>query len=45
MDGAYLALGCFDGSVSIRDKAAAEKIRIDAGASPVWCLAWNPSVR
>eukprot|EP00955_Chlamydomonas_euryale_P115585 366362-Chlamydomonas_euryale.AAC.11 len=44
MDGNYLALGCFDGSVSIRDKAGAEKLRIDTGPSPVWSVCWNPAV-
>lgn len=42
-DGNYLALGCFDGSVSIRDKAGGEKLRIDAGTSPVWSICWNPT--
>lgn len=43
-DGNYLALGCFDGSVSIRDKAGAEKLKIDASTSPVWSICWNPAV-
>eukprot|EP00798_Chlamydomonas_sp_ICE-L_P028208 gene28208-31309_t len=42
VDGNFLAMGSFDGSVSIRDKAGSEKSRIESGASPVWCLAWNP---
>ena len=44
-DGNYLALGCFDGSVSIRDKAGAEKLKIEASTSPVWSICWNPVVR
>ena len=44
-DGSYLALGCFDGSVSIRDKAGAEKLKIEASTSPVWSICWNPAVR
>jgi WD40 repeat protein len=41
-DGQYLALGQYDGSVSIRDKAGGEKVLI-ARDGPVWTLAWNPS--
>ena len=37
-------MGCFDGSVIIRDKAGTEKTRIETGESPVWALCWNPSV-
>ena len=44
-DGAFLALGCFDGSIGIRDKGGAEKIKIDAATAPVWTLSWNPTVR
>lgn len=44
-DGTFLALGCFDGSISIRDKGGAEKHRMEAGSSPVWTLNWNPTVR
>lgn len=44
VDGSYIALGMFDGSVSIRDKAATEKMRIETGTSPVWCVSWSPSV-
>jgi intraflagellar transport protein 122 len=29
--------------VSIRDKAGAEKLRIDCGVSPVWSICWNPT--
>lgn len=41
-DGMFLALGCFDGSVSIRDKAGTEKHKIDVGTSPCWSVAWSP---
>lgn len=34
-DGLYLALGMYDGTVSIRDKAGAEKVTIQRSA-PVW---------
>lgn len=44
-DGALLALGCFDGSISVRDKAGGEKLRIEAGTSPIWTVMWNPLVR
>ena len=43
-DGNYLALGCFDGTVSIRDKAGVEKLKIEASSSPVWSICWNPAV-
>mmetsp|Transcript_18911 Transcript_18911/g.49275 ORF Transcript_18911/g.49275 Transcript_18911/m.49275 type:complete len:1222 (+) Transcript_18911:159-3824(+) len=42
-DGHLLAMGCFDGSVIIRDKAGTEKTRIETGTSPVWAVSWNPS--
>ena len=41
-DGQYLALGQFDGHVSIRDKAGKETVLIERTA-PVWTLCWNPS--
>ena len=41
-DGQYIALGHYNGHVSIRDKAGTEKILIEKSAQ-VWCLAWNPS--
>lgn len=44
-DGAYLAMGCYDGSVSVRDKAGAEKTRIEVSGAPVWTLAWHPQER
>ncbi|GFH10763.1 WD_REPEATS_REGION domain-containing protein, partial [Haematococcus lacustris] len=40
-DGALLALGCFDGSISIRDKAGLEKLKVETGDAPVWCLSWT----
>ncbi|MEW5316653.1 MAG: hypothetical protein WDW38_008010 [Sanguina aurantia] len=44
-DGGLLALGCFDGSISVRDKAGGEKLRIEAGTSPIWTVMWNPLSR
>ena len=43
-DGMCLALGCFDGSVSIRDKAGTEQVKVSSGAAPVWSLAWSAQV-
>lgn len=43
-DGANLALGHYDGAVSIRDKAGGERLRLDCGASPVWSLTWSLQV-
>jgi intraflagellar transport protein 122 len=43
-DGMTLGLGLYDGSVSLRDKAGAEKQRFAAGSSPVWSLLWSPGV-
>jgi len=40
-DGQYLALGQFDGCVSVRDKSGGEKVKISRGA-PCWTLAWSP---
>ncbi|XP_020611190.1 intraflagellar transport protein 122 homolog isoform X2 [Orbicella faveolata] len=43
-DGQYLALGLFNGFVSIRNKSGEEKVKIERpGGSPVWTLSWNPS--
>ncbi|XP_064632482.1 intraflagellar transport protein 122 homolog isoform X2 [Lineus longissimus] len=45
-DGQYLALGLFNGVVSIRSKTGEEKVKIErpGGAlSPIWSLEWNPS--
>ena len=41
-DGQYLALGHYNGHVSIRDKAGVEKVLIEKSAQ-VWSLTWNPS--
>jgi intraflagellar transport protein 122 len=41
-DGQFLALGLFNGNISIRDKEGNEKNRIERKA-PIWCLAWNPN--
>jgi len=41
-DGQYLALGQFNGHISIRDKGGSEKVLIERNA-PVWTLCWNPS--
>jgi len=41
-DGQYLALGQFNGHISIRDKSGSEKVLIERTA-PVWSLCWNPS--
>jgi intraflagellar transport protein 122 len=40
-DGLHLALGLFNGHVSIRDKFGTEKADVVRSA-PVWTLAWNP---
>ncbi|XP_033921902.1 intraflagellar transport protein 122 homolog [Melopsittacus undulatus] len=45
-DGQYLALGMFNGIVSIRNKNGEEKVKIEraGGAStPIWSICWNPS--
>ncbi|XP_078340377.1 intraflagellar transport protein 122 homolog isoform X7 [Crassostrea virginica] len=45
-DGQYLALGLYNGLVSIRNKGGEEKVKIErpnATTSPVWSLQWNPS--
>lgn len=43
-DGMLLALGLYDGSVSLRDKAGTEKHKFTASSSAVWSLAWSPGV-
>lgn len=43
-NGMLLALGCVDGSVTIRDRAGVEKHKLDTGSSSVWSLAWSPKV-
>lgn len=45
-DGQYLALGMFNGVVSIRNKNGEEKVKIERSGgslSPVWSISWNPS--
>jgi intraflagellar transport protein 122 len=37
-----MALGHYDGTISVRDKEGTEKVKIERKA-PIWCLAWNPS--
>jgi intraflagellar transport protein 122 len=44
-DGTLLALGLYDGSVSLRDKGGNEQRRFSAAASPAWSIAWSPQVR
>eukprot|EP00002_Diphylleia_rotans_P020026 TRINITY_DN3881_c0_g1_i4.p1 TRINITY_DN3881_c0_g1~~TRINITY_DN3881_c0_g1_i4.p1 ORF type:complete len:1192 (+),score=257.48 TRINITY_DN3881_c0_g1_i4:236-3811(+) len=41
-DGQFIALGLYNGNVSIRDKNGDERVKIERNA-PVWCLSWNPS--
>jgi len=42
-DGQYLAIGLFNGLISIRNKVGDEKVRIERpGGHPVWTLSWNP---
>ncbi|XP_032827224.2 intraflagellar transport protein 122 homolog [Petromyzon marinus] len=43
-DGQYLALGMFNGVVSIRNKNGEEKVKIERpGGHPVWSICWSPS--
>ncbi|XP_050414597.2 intraflagellar transport protein 122 homolog [Patella vulgata] len=45
-DGQYMALGLYNGLVSIRNKSGEEKVKIErpgANMAPVWAIAWNPS--
>eukprot|EP00051_Salpingoeca_urceolata_P027998 m.484376 g.484376 ORF g.484376 m.484376 type:complete len:1206 (+) comp23337_c0_seq1:143-3760(+) len=43
-DGQYLALGLFNGNVSIRNRSGDEKVVIQRpNGGPVWSLQWNPS--
>ncbi|XP_046555893.1 intraflagellar transport protein 122 homolog [Haliotis rubra] len=45
-DGQYLALGLYNGLVSIRNKGGEEKVKIErpgANIAPVFSLSWNPS--
>lgn len=43
-DGLLLAAGCYDGGVSIRDRGGAERVRVAAGVTPAWSVAWSPGV-
>ncbi|XP_064218153.1 intraflagellar transport protein 122 homolog isoform X5 [Aotus nancymaae] len=45
-DGQYLALGLFNGIISIRNKNGEEKVKIErpgGSLSPIWSICWNPS--
>ncbi|XP_071492144.1 intraflagellar transport protein 122 homolog [Diadema antillarum] len=45
-DGQYLALGMYNGCISIRTKNGEEKVKIErpgGGLSPIWSVQWNPS--
>uniref|UniRef100_A0A8C5VP12 Intraflagellar transport protein 122 homolog n=1 Tax=Microcebus murinus TaxID=30608 RepID=A0A8C5VP12_MICMU len=45
-DGQYLALGMFNGIISIRNKNGEEKVKIErpgGSLSPIWSISWNPS--
>ncbi|KAK0064191.1 intraflagellar transport protein 122 [Biomphalaria pfeifferi] len=45
-DGQYLALGLYNGLVSIRNKTGEEKVKIErpqANLAPVWSISWNPN--
>ncbi|XP_022096034.1 intraflagellar transport protein 122 homolog isoform X1 [Acanthaster planci] len=45
-DGQYLALGMYNGCISIRSKNGDEKVKIErpgGGLSPIWSIQWNPS--
>lgn len=42
-DGQFIALGQFNGQVSVRDKSGNEKLRINRGNCPVWTLQWSPT--
>uniref|UniRef100_A0A5F9D4Q2 Intraflagellar transport protein 122 homolog n=1 Tax=Oryctolagus cuniculus TaxID=9986 RepID=A0A5F9D4Q2_RABIT len=45
-DGQYLALGMFNGVISIRNKNGEEKVKIErpgGSLSPIWSICWNPS--
>ncbi|XP_073900563.1 intraflagellar transport protein 122 homolog isoform X7 [Castor canadensis] len=47
-DGQYLALGMFNGVISIRNKNGDEKVKIERPGgtlSPIWSICWNPSSR
>ncbi|SPQ96247.1 unnamed protein product (mitochondrion) [Plasmodiophora brassicae] len=40
-DGLHIALGQYNGHVSIRDRQGNEKARIER-SQPIWCLQWSP---
>uniref|UniRef100_A0A8C0PBV6 Intraflagellar transport protein 122 homolog n=1 Tax=Canis lupus familiaris TaxID=9615 RepID=A0A8C0PBV6_CANLF len=45
-DGQYLALGMFNGIISIRNKNGEEKVKIErpgGSLSPIWSICWSPS--
>ncbi|EDQ88458.1 uncharacterized protein MONBRDRAFT_26180 [Monosiga brevicollis MX1] len=43
-DGEYVALGLFNGNISIRNTKGVEKVNIARpNAGPAWTLQWNPS--
>eukprot|EP01147_Barroeca_monosierra_P010401 gene10401-2532_t len=43
-DGQYVALGYFNGNISIRNQKGEEKVFINRqGTGPVWALQWNPN--
>ncbi|KAG4084721.1 WD40-repeat-containing domain protein [Neocallimastix lanati (nom. inval.)] len=42
-DGQYVALGMYNGHISIRNKLGEEKLRIERSVLPIWALSWNPS--
>nr|KAF6335234.1 intraflagellar transport 122 [Pipistrellus kuhlii] len=45
-DGQYLALGMFNGVISLRNKNGDEKVKIErpgGSLSPIWSICWNPS--
>ncbi|XP_059169667.1 intraflagellar transport protein 122 homolog [Physella acuta] len=45
-DGQYLALGLYNGLVSIRNKSGEEKVKIErpqANIAPIWSVSWNPN--
>ncbi|XP_045435161.1 intraflagellar transport protein 122 homolog isoform X4 [Pipistrellus kuhlii] len=47
-DGQYLALGMFNGVISLRNKNGDEKVKIErpgGSLSPIWSICWNPSSR
>uniref|UniRef100_T1G248 Intraflagellar transport protein 122 homolog n=1 Tax=Helobdella robusta TaxID=6412 RepID=T1G248_HELRO len=42
-DGQFVAIGCYNGVISIRNKMGEEKVVINRGqACPIWSIAWSP---